>query len=283
MKIAYLLLVHEYPKNVRYLLSQLLCDEEAEIFVHVDRSACLNEFAYENKRIHFITNRERVTWGGYAMVKATLLLIQYASAYHPHYYCLLSGRDFLLQSAEIWKQKVSESYPRTYMDGDTVVKRWTEKGLDRVHYHFFYIFKNKKVSYYQNRIVRKIGRILHYKRKMPYGMTPYCGSQWWTISDQHMNYILSFLDTHPEFERFYRTVGIPDEQFFHTILLNGEYREEVINLSQTYLIMIDGFVKTFSESDYQELIGKDYVFARKIQEDNIELQKHLEERNYFNG
>ena len=275
MRIAYLLLVHEFPKNVKFLIERILIDQEATVYVHVDRSVAINDYFYANDRVHYLKKRERVTWGGYSMVKATLSLIREAQKYVPDYYCLLSGRDFLIKSPLEWNKQVTKMFPKSYLDGGTVVERWTERGLDRVHYHFFYWFKNRTIALYQNRLVRKIGKKLHVTRKMPLYMVPYCGSQWWTISGKHMRYIMNFLAGHSAFIRFYKTVGIPDEQFFHTILLNSELKSEIINQSQTYLIMNRGIVRLFSMEDYDELKNREIFFARKIKEDQLELQKKI--------
>lgn len=275
MRIAYLLLVHEFPQNVKYLIEQILIDQESIVYVHVDRSVAISDYFYLNDRVHYLKKRNRVTWGGYSVVKATLSLIKEAQKSRPDYYCLLSGRDFLIRSPLEWNNQLMKIFPKTYLDGGTIVKRWTERGLDRVQYHFFYWFKNRTIALYQNRLVRKIGKKLHITRKMPLNMVPYCGSQWWTISNRHMRYIINFLAKHPEFIRFYKTVGIPDEQFFHTILLNSELKDEIINQSQTYLIMNRGIVRLFNMDDYNELINQRFFFARKIKEDHLELQKNI--------
>lgn len=303
MKIAYMILVHEYEKNVKFLINHLLEDKEAELFIHVDKTVSIAPFYIVHDRVHYIMNcahecqspfamnkrrllpltnahyirkkRKRVTWGGYSMIKATFALIGAARLCSPDYYCLLSGRDFLIKDPLEWKNMLSASYPFSYIDGEKIVERWTARGLDRVHYHFFYLFKNKKAAYYQNRIVRRVGHLIGYERKMPYDLVPYCGSQWWTISDRHMHLIFGYLHSHKKYTRFYHTVGIPDEQFFQTILYNSHLKNELINRSQTYVFWINGFVKEFTPEDSAELKNKEYVFARKIKYEDTELQEML--------
>lgn len=277
MKIAYLLLVHEYPNNVKNLILQLLQDSEAYIYVHVDKTADFQQYKVTDLRVKYLRQRYRITWGGWNMVQATLDLISEAKQRSPQYYCLLSGRDVVVRSPQQWNHRLTETYPQSFLDGDSVVDRWTEKGLDRVQYHFFYCFKNKKLAYRQNRIVRWWGHHLKLTRKMPDGLIPYCGSQWWTISDKHMSFILEYIQRHPEYVRFYKTVGIPDEQFFHTILLNDSLKEEQINSSQTYVQMIRGVVRTFTVADMPELLKSGYFFARKVQTDDLTLPHCLEE------
>ena len=51
MRIAYLLLVHEFPKNVKFLIERILIDQEATVYVHVDRSVAINDYFYANDRV----------------------------------------------------------------------------------------------------------------------------------------------------------------------------------------------------------------------------------------
>lgn len=97
MKIAYMILVHEYEKNVKFLINHLLEDEEAELFIHVDKTVSIEPFYVAHDRVHYIMNcarerqspfamnklrlrpltnahyirkkRKRVTWGGYSMIE----------------------------------------------------------------------------------------------------------------------------------------------------------------------------------------------------------------------
>lgn len=278
MRIGYLLLVHEFENNVKNLISSLLRDPECCVFVHVDKTVNLKNFFINHERVHYSIRRYVVTWGGYNMVRATLQLISLAQKCEVDYYCLLSGRDVVMHAPVLLRKKCENMYPISMVDGDTVVNRWTERGLDRTKYYFFYIFKNKRIAYLQNRFVRFFGKVLRINRKMPYQMTPYCGSQWWCISDKHMNYILYFLETHKKFSGFYKTVGIPDEQFFHTILLNSEVKNQIINESPTYVRMIDGIVKCWSVHNIKEADCRDSFFIRKIEKDDSLLYDFFLER-----
>ena len=268
MKTAYLLLVHEFPHNTKQLIRFLLTDPEAEVFIHIDRRTPASDFFIEDTRVHYLKRRYAICWGGFRMIRATMDLISEAGKSSPSYYCLLSGRDMVLHHPKLWNDRLERSYPRSFIKGGRIEDVWTKKGLDRVHYHFFYIFRSRKLAYVQNRAVRRIGHFLGVKRKMPYDLVPYCGSQWWCISDKHMQYIWKYLKTHPKYWNFYKTVGIPDEQFFHTILMNSSYSGELINESQTYVEWDHGFNVEFGAEDIPRLTGTGSAFVRKIKTDD---------------
>ena len=67
------------------------------------------------------------------------------------------------------------------------------------------------------------------KRRFPSGMTPYGGSQWWTLTHDCIGYVLEYVHAHKAFVRFYRTTHAPDEGFFQTIVMNSEFATRAAN------------------------------------------------------
>jgi hypothetical protein len=66
-------------------------------------------------------------------------------------------------------------------------------------------------------------------RKIPGGMAPYGGSQWWTLSRDAIAYIVRFIDKNPMFLNFFRYSFIPDELFIQTILSNSQFAANIYN------------------------------------------------------
>jgi hypothetical protein len=78
------------------------------------------------------------------------------------------------------------------------------------------------------------GRFFKYQKYMPRrrflkNMTPYGGSDWWTLSYRCAAYALRFVEQNPDFKRFYRYTAAPCEMFFQTIVLNSEWAARVEN------------------------------------------------------
>ena len=61
------------------------------------------------------------------------------------------------------------------------------------------------------------------KKRFPLGMTPWGGSQWWTMTHDCVSYVLDFVGANESFVRFYRTAYAPDEGFFQTIIMNSDF------------------------------------------------------------
>jgi hypothetical protein len=49
-----------------------------------------------------------------------------------------------------------------------------------------------------------------------------------------VEYVLSYLNAHPEVQRFFSTTFIPDEMFFQTILANSPFKKDLINSTIHY-------------------------------------------------
>ena len=285
MRIAYLLLVHECPRQFRLLLLQLLKDPKAGVFVHVDRKSRLEEFRFESPRVTTLSRSINVKWGGISMVDATLELLKAARRENYDYYCLLSGRDFPLRSPVEFRQELERIYPKGLLDGASVVERWTERGLDRVKYFFWYRFKDRDMEVLQSRIARKWGKRLGVDRPFFPDMYPCCGSQWWTLSRPIVDFVFAYLKDHPGYYRFYAWSAMPDEQFFHTLLIN-KMPEQIINRSQTLVQWENGFPHVFSIPDLDVLRrDRDHFFFRKYSEDDRAmfdcLKELADENKYF--
>ena len=58
---------------------------------------------------------------------------------------------------------------------------------------------------------------LKLKRRMPHGLVPHMGSQWWCLTRQTLSAILQDPER-PKYDRYFRHVWIPDESYFQTLV-----------------------------------------------------------------
>jgi len=86
-------------------------------------------------------------------------------------------------------------------------------------------------------------RAMGLKRKIPKGITPHMGSQWWCLTRQTLSAILQDPDR-DTFDAYFRKVWIPDESYFQT-------------LARLYSVNIESRSLTLSKFDFQ---GKPHIF-----------------------
>ncbi|MDE5870238.1 MAG: beta-1,6-N-acetylglucosaminyltransferase, partial [Muribaculaceae bacterium] len=104
-KHAYLILAHKNFNQLRKLI-EILDHPRNDIFIHVDAKAKdFNEKEWEDatrhSRLHFLSDRIPVNWGGVSIMRSEIALLKAAvNADTYDYYHLLSGMDLPIKSQE---------------------------------------------------------------------------------------------------------------------------------------------------------------------------------------
>lgn len=237
MKLAYLIMAHHQPAQLRRLISVLDCDSAA-FFVHIDAQSALQPFKdaiAHQRNIHFLQDRVTIRWMGFSMVEATLRLLDAAVRDGFDYCVLLSGADYPIKS-NVQLSSFYESAREEYIAFWCLADRpsWVHK------VQYFYptdLIQIRPWSTNTDTIyLRRLfwGRFFKYRRYMPKrkfidGMVPYGGPDWWSLSFGCARYILDFVAENPGFKRFYRLTASPGEMFFQTIILNSDFAKRVHN------------------------------------------------------
>lgn len=238
MKHAYLIQAYHQPLMLKKLVAALN-SEAAFFFIHIDAKFDVTPFykALENiKNVQFVEKRIRVNWMGFSAVQAQLELIRAASRFqHFDYYSLLSGSDYPIKS----NQQIEEFLTGNHTEYISYWKLTDRPSwLDKIEYH--YLIDRFPIRNYYPKITlrglywRAFFRLKPYlpKRLPLAGITPYGGSQWWTLTHDCIELIQSYLDSHPEFFQAYRNTLSPDEMVFQTIALNSKFAAAAQNFSQ---------------------------------------------------
>jgi len=266
LQVAYLILAHKNPAQLARL-TQRLNAPDVTFFVHIDLRSPLAAFQEElrripNAEIHWV---ERVAgkWGRYGLVQATLNCLNTALAHASHIerLVLLSGQDYPLRGAteitQLWRTAPST----TFMEHSPLpAKQWRKGGLDRIE-----VFALDSLL---GHLIRHLIRIF-YRRQLPLDLKPFAGSQWWSMSRRHAEYVMEFVRTHPEYTRFHRWSLIPDEMFFQIILLNAtdEIKNDIAGDNLHYVVWEDMgsyHPKILGLPDLDAIIASQQIFARKF-------------------
>ena len=81
-----------------------------------------------------------------------------------------------------------------------------------------------------------------------------------------VQYLLDFLESHPELDRFWRYTWGSDEFFIHTVMMNSSYKKDIIRESGRYIDWSQGGAnpKILTKEDFEDLKNSDKLFARKF-------------------
>jgi hypothetical protein len=55
----------------------------------------------------------------------------------------------------------------------------------------------------------------------------YQGSQWWALTDACVRHILTFVEAHGDYVAFHQFTGVPDETFFHSIVMQSPFAARI--------------------------------------------------------
>lgn len=263
MRIAHLLLTHAYNAQLERLV-QKLAYSDADIYIHVDLKTPIEQFELLNKhpQVIFIEQREKVYWGAFSIVQATINGFRQilASGRQYGYINLLSGQDYPLKAPGDIQAFFANNPGKAFMEFYLVNEVWTEAITRVTEYHLTnYNFAGKyAIQKWMNKLLPK--------RKMPYNFIAVGRSQWFSIAPGLVKYMLDYINAHPRIVRFFKLSWAPDELFFQTILYNSPHRDKMVNDNLRYIDWSEGKAspKTFTMGDLPQLIASGKLYARKF-------------------
>ena len=220
------------------------------VVIHVDKTVPKTVFesfqaALADVRDVYFSKRYRCEWGTWGIVAATqnaaeMLLAKSSSIRHVY---LASGSCLPLRPVQELIDYLADRPMTDFIESATTADvPWTIGGLDEERFTLRFPVSWKRHRYLFDKIValqRRFG--LH--RKMPNGIVPHMGSQWWCLSRRTLSAILQDPDR-PTYDRYFRHVWIPDESYFQT-------------LARVYSANIESRSLTLSKFDFQ---GKPHIF-----------------------
>lgn len=263
MRIGYVVLAYRSPAQLRRLLRRIAADD-ASVAIHVDRRTDDDVF-HEMRRaetelpdVRFVARR-RTYWGGFALVDATLRgieqLVRRPSP--PDYVILLTGQDYPLRSRSVIDRRLREADGRSFVHHSPLpYAAWgPDGGMGRLANWYHVGARRRRVR-------------VPWQRAVPGGLQPYGGEAYWCLSRAAAEYVVDFTARNRSFVRFFRHVLIPDETFFHTIVLNSPLREDVVNDTLHYVDWdADPAPAILTEQHFERMVGSGKLFARKFDED----------------
>ncbi len=239
------------------------------VVIHVDRRtpdaqvAAMRAALADLRDIRFAP-RHACEWGTWGIVAATqeaaqILLADFPAVRHVF---LASGSCLPLRPVEELRAYL-DARPRTdFIESVTTADvGWTVGGLSAERFTLRFPFSWRKRRAMFDAYVA-LQRRLRIRRRLPKGLVPHLGSQWWCLTRQTLSAILDAPDR-TRIDRYFRRVWIPDESYFQS--LARRYAAEIESRSLT-LSKFDhqGKPHVFYDDHLQLLRRSDCFVARKI-------------------
>lgn len=289
MKQAFIVLAHKNPTQLKRLVTALE-SPFFDFYIHIDQREDLKAFEAvfeaDKTNIQFVKLRSKGNWGGLGIVLGTLnsmreVLNSNASYSHVH---LLSGQDYPIKSANEINVFFNQHTNTDFIEFEPFpVKHMAFGGHERIHHYSFNLF-GKRHTYlpfkYCSNLSMKgkimnsflgIAQFILPKRKVPNNLSPFYGSQWWSLSQTTVEKVLEFIDSNPAYINYHQYSLLPDEMFFQTILKNVDSGNLLINDNKRYIKWNteSSHPISLSSSHLSKMIASDKLFARKFEDNHI--------------
>ncbi len=208
--------------------------------------------------------RHACEWGTWGIVAATqaaasLMLKDFPDVRHVY---LASGSCLPLRPVAELRDYL-DARPRTdFIESVTTADvGWTVGGLNFERFTLRFPFSWRKHRWLFDTYV-DVQRLLRVRRRMPAGIVPHLGSQWWCLTRQTLSAILEGPDRE-EYDRYFRKVWIPDESYFQTLVrqVSSNVESRSLTLSK---FDFQGKPHIFYDDHLQLLKRSDCFVARKI-------------------
>lgn len=273
MKHAYLILAHNEVEVLSKLVS-CLDDARIDIFIHWDaQSGQIPELKTDRAGLFFTDERVAVNWGAFSMVEAEYVLFREASARGPYaYYHLISGVDLPIKT----QNQIHDFFDRN--EGKEFIG-FADASDDEVRYraHQYFLFSESfKCRNLAKRAIRNAAlafqKFFHIQRNS--GLSIKKGSQWCSLTHSFVQYVL---DNRDYVSEIFHDTFCPDEMYIQTLCFNSDYYHRVydtkseFNGNKRYIKWVDGELCRLEESDLNDMLGSDRMFARKFSSDNMDL------------
>jgi hypothetical protein len=264
MKIAYLILAHNNPEQIIRTVKKINTNNVI-FFINYDKKSLQTEYMQIKKElgcfrnVFFVKKRRKIYWGSFSMVLAILDLIKESlnSSENFDYAIFLSGQTYPIKSSDYIEDFLSQYKDEIFMSWKELDNNGPEINLlERIQKWWFY-FNNKFYKFPKEPI--------NIKRKFPKNFIPYKGSTWWVMPRKVLVYLNKFILDNKSFLNFFRYTFASDEMFFHTIILNSDYKKNVSKNNLLFQIWEGGsHPKTLITTDFLKIKESKALFARKF-------------------
>ena len=239
------------------------------VVIHVDARVSRKEYDRLRKDLDGLANlrfsrRHTCEWGTWGIVAATqdaaeVMLADFPAARHVF---LASGSCLPLRPVDELRAYFEERPRSDFIESVTTADvGWTVGGLDAERFTLRFPFSWRKSRKLFDMYVR-FQRVLGLRRRIPDGLVPHLGSQWWCLTRTTLQAILSD-PQRSKYDRYFRRVWIPDESYFQTLVRKHSTTVESRSLT---LAKFDfqGKPHIFYDDHLQLLRRSDCFVARKI-------------------
>lgn len=263
MRFAFLIITYSDVEQTKRLINRLNTGQ-FDFYIHLDKKIDIatHREIESMQNVYFIQNRIDINWAGYSTVKAALSGVRQIAATGIHYdfVNLITGQDYPIKSPEYIVDFLTRNVGKEFMYYENFENEWTEanKRVDQYHLTDFKFKGRHRLEKWINKVTPK--------RKFPGNLKLYGRETFWTLSLDCAKYVVDYIDTHPELNRFLQFTWGPDEFIFQTIIMNSHFAKNVVNNNYRYIVWPAGGARpnVLKTEDFDAMVASEDFLARKF-------------------
>lgn len=209
----------------------------AAIAIHVDRRTSAAQFETLKSSLSDLDDilwvrRQACDWGQFSMVEATQraaenLLENFGDVTHLF---VASGSCLPLRPVSELQDYLARHPGVDFIESVSAYDvGWTVGGLNIERFQQYFPVSWRKRRKLFDHLV-EFQRRFRVRRRVPTGIAPHLGSQWWCLTRETIAAIL-YDPRRTEFDKFFKWVWIPDESYFQTLVRRHSTRIESRSLT----------------------------------------------------
>lgn len=301
MKKAYMIFAYSDALKVKRLVEAL--DYNCDFFIHVDKKADEEVFKANLKNIShcfFVKKRYRVAWGGWSQVQAIMEMLSAAVNSNGEYshIILITETDYPIKSNKEIEEYLSNHLNTEFVMGLDCAEHGKVEKINRAWW-FDYPITNQKVWRMTCRVINHTVLPFFRKRKFCFlkgkKVHPFFGQMLFAVTPKCARTIIDVYVNDKQFNNYMKTVYVPCEFYYQTIIFNSKFRGNTCELGQEHEDTPDfswaplhhynysTIIKVYKENDFEELIKSEKLFFRKaIRGESDELMNMIDEERQIN-
>jgi hypothetical protein len=266
--VGFVMLVHASLDRAAQVIRHW-AESGCPVVVHVDSRVDPDDHRAFSRRLAGLENvrfarRYPCEWGTWRIVEATLAASKLMLEEFPEvgHVFLASGSCLPLRPMQELEGYLVRHPHTDFIESVTTPDvAWTKGGLESERFTLRFPFSWRRHRRLFDASVR-FQRRLRLGRRLPDGLVPHLGSQWWCLSRATLSAILND-PARRRYDRYFRLVWIPDESYFQTLVRLHSTRIESRSLTLSKFDS-QGKPYIFYDDHLQLLRRSDCFVARKI-------------------
>lgn len=275
---AFLIIAHDNFSVLKRLI-EALSHPNVDIYLHIDAKVkSVPSFGSDNPHLFLLAHRVDTRWGDFSQIETEYVLLETALNHGGYaYYHILSGTHFpLMPIHRILRFFDSEEGRIIFHDlcVSTAYQEWFKlRSFNILTRHYGYGAPSvRRFCQMMNRFGHSIQKTLRIERNKRISF--HKASNWASFPEDAVRLLI---DKKPQVIKVFRYTFCGDEYFAPTILMDSDLKERIINYDNYLMLeMGEANPRVFRISDYDKLAGSGFLFARKFDDDNLDLVDRIQ-------